>query len=81
MQEVKPHVLSLGILEALETICYDGWMDEFMDEWMDQSTIWHGANEHERNTICTDKIVIQYLTLERRAGFFPKPPNGAFCSS
>jgi hypothetical protein len=35
MQEVKLHLLSLGILKALETICYDGWTDEFMDEYMD----------------------------------------------
>jgi hypothetical protein len=36
MQEVKPHLLSLGILEALETICYDGWTDELMDGWTDE---------------------------------------------
>ncbi len=54
MQEVKPHLLSLGILEGPETICCDGWTDR----WMDENTIPHGANEHERNTICTDKIVI-----------------------
>jgi hypothetical protein len=81
MQEVKPHLLSLGILEALETICYDGWTDELMDGWMDQNTIPHGANEHEQNTICTDKIVIQYLTLERRARSFPKTQNDVFRSS
>jgi hypothetical protein len=34
MQEVKPHSFSLGILETLETICYDGWTDELMDGWM-----------------------------------------------
>jgi hypothetical protein len=49
-----------------------------MDGWMDENTIPHGANEHERNTICTDKTVIRYLTLEHRVGAFPKTRNGVF---
>lgn len=34
MQEVKSHLLSLGILEAPETICCDGRIDGWMDGWM-----------------------------------------------